>query len=355
MTSPLGAPAHFESFIQVPNSTTQNPVTVQVLGVKTCTAIKLLPTYEEVFIMMLYVSQTPDFTPASTRMAFLTINTDNFTLNETYQNMFSRHSLRGLDFTDKDLWKGPLNAPVQGARWYELLRVNFFENRIYYHSDADLLAYQNAVQSTLDALVADPAGGWYTQVKNVLGIEFMRRNAEAPSGKKVPFLKWLYKHSMHVVNTTRFTIQSNLPISSQIKVYNKSQSRLRFVVPPIGHAHSLDTLFNTIPDIAPRTRGMSTGAGTMPKDPFTILQLHSTLCKRSNPTGRVSSTLLTSIFTGDEDVGFKRDSDLEQLPLALRAGYQAVVFEIKAQGLNLPLQYSHPETARTEVKLGFRW
>lgn len=349
VTSPAGEAGEFHTVINIPRSNTQYPVTVRVLEVKTPKDISLLPAFEQDFILLQEISRTDTFDVRATALLFLTIDTARFNLTQSYNDMFN---IRPVDFANAAEWKDVLNDPVEGQLWFEKLDKHYFNNRMMYRSGRDIALYQSKVLEAVNAL-DDPKPGMYTQVRSIMGPQFMARKRQDREISNRIFLKWLYLSAINIRQVLPSSISSNLPINHQIKIQNQSTWHMRFSVPPRGREHTLHSLFSTLPVLLPRKSAVSTGASFLPKDPFAILQLHSNLCNRMDITGREASSLLFNLFTGDEIVGFKRDRDLESLPLALGPGSQGVHFEILVKGLRQPLKYLNPSGAVTEIKLGF--
>lgn len=351
-----GGVSHFSHWLEVPRSSTQNPVTVQVLDVQTSKAIKLLPAYEQPFIAILESCSDDSFDQTTTDFAFVTINTVNFNLALSYDQMFE-NSMIPIDFVDERLWGDILNQYSEGHKWYQVLYKAVFSQPKYFSTAEAFNNFKRKLdQLYSDVLVsADKTTQWYREVNVLIGPLFMTRMTPTTWNRGTTFLKWLWYENYFLLDELELELKSNQPINNQLKVVNPSDTHLRFQVPEIRKGHSMYSLFNTLPTIRPHSIGVSHGAEFLPKDPFSKLQLHSNLCKRLSLTGRESAQMLSNIFTGDEEVGFVKQANLQSLPLALLPGYQMVTFEIKARGFNGELQYLHPETARTTIKLGFSW
>jgi hypothetical protein len=344
----------FSQWVDVPRSSTQNPVTVQVLDVQTSKAIKLLPAFEEPFMARVESCEDNSFDQVITNYAFVTINTANFNMSLSYEEMFN-NSLVAINFEDPG-WIDILDQYSEGEKWYQQLHKALFNQPKYFPTmDAfiNFLVSVNRLYATVLSVNEDTE--WYTQMRDTIGPMFMTSKRPSTYNKGTTFLQWLHYENYFLLEEMELEVKSNQPINNQLKVVNPSENHVRFVVPDIRNEHSMYTLFSTLPSIKPHSIGVSRGANFLPKEPFYKLQLHSNLCTRLSHTGRESAQLLSNIFTGDEEEGFVKQENIENLPLALNPGFQTISFEIKARGFSGELQYLHPETARTTVKLAFSW
>ena len=344
----------FSHWLEVPRSSTQNPVTVQVLDVQTSKAIKLLPAFEDPFMVRVESCADNSFDPLITNYAFVTINTANFNMSLSYEEMFN-DSLVAIDFEDP-AWSDILNQYAEGEKWYQQLYKALFNQPKYFPTMDAFINFKVSLDRLYwTELAFDEHTQWYRQMKVTIGPMFMASKRPSTYNKGTTFLQWLCYENYFLLEEMELELRSNQPINNQLKVLNPSDNHVRFVVAEIRNEHSMYSLFNTLPTIKPHSIGVSHGAEFLPKDPFYKLQLHSNLCHRLSHTGRESAQLLSNIFTGDEQEGFVKQENIQSLPLALNPGYQMVSFEIKARGFSGELQYLHPETARTTVKLAFSW
>jgi len=345
----------FFYYVNIPRSDTGNPVRVQVLDVKTSMAVKLLPAFEDPFIMMLKTSTTSSFSSDSTIYTYLTVDTSYFNLAQSYDNMFYR-CLTPVDFDNKLKWGDLLKEYDSGMKWTEMLMQSIFNQSRFFSSSAMFEAFRTNLaylyRKYLDPMLKRT--NWYSTMKMEIGPLFMvmkKRDGHAAW----EFLKWLWLENNSFLTDLNMEVKSNHPVSNQIRIVNTSNKYLQFDLLQARNDHSLFTLFNTLPIIHPFSYGVSTGADFMPKEPFTNLSVHSNLCHRKSYTGYESSDLLCYIFTGDDQEGFQKQDDIEQLPLILSPGYQLVSFEIRASGLRDDLTYLNQDTARTTIKLRFFW
>lgn len=344
----------FSHWLEVPRSSTQNPVTVQVLDVQTSKAIKLLPAFEDPFITILESCSDNSFHPLLTDFAFVTINASNFNMLLSYEKMFD-NSMLPIDFEEKTVWNVVLNQYSEGKKWYQALYKAVFSQPKYFSTRDEFTNFKTKLDELYSTVLSpDDNTRWYIEVITVIGPMFMARKKPSYNSAQ-KFLKWLWFENYNLLQDLELELRSNQPINNQLKVLNPSENHVRFDVAEIRNEHSMYSLFNTLPTIKPHSIGVSRGAEFLPKDPFYKLQLHSNLCHRLSHTGRESAQLLSNIFTGDEEEGFVKQENIQSLPLALNPGFQMVSFEIKARGFSGELQYLHSETARTTVKLAFSW
>ena len=181
----------FSAWVDVPRSTSQHPVTVQVLDVQTSKAIKLLPAFEDPFMAVVESSLDNSFDSLTTDFAFLTINTLNFNLMLSYDEMFD-NSLMPIDFNQKELWNDTLNQYTEGLRWFDLLYKAVFSKPKYFPS----LDVFNGFKETLDqfyrqVLIPNKYTQWYTQVNVYVGPLFMKRKLPSFYNRSITFFKWL--------------------------------------------------------------------------------------------------------------------------------------------------------------------
>ena len=339
--SERGSANKFSTYINIPSAPN---VQVQVLEVKTSLDIKLLPHSEDPFILFFTLSSNDRFEQQSD-FHFITLNISDFTLNQSYDDMFAR-CLTPLDFT-LPYWRDLLNNAKYGAPWFALLERHFFNN-IKWFTETSFFVFRTRVEQSI---VNIEQVGYYNVVLNSIGPFFLSLK-KTDNFRATDFLKWLWKRGHWTLRNTKMDLSSNLPINSQLKVTNKSRKHLRFEVAEMNIDHSMYSLFQTLPDIAPYERGISSGTLFLPKEPFDILYMHSNLCTAS-AIGNGTDELLCTVFTGDKIEGFKRQGHLPQLPLRLNPGYQEVSFEIRTKGYNRELEYSDAKNSMSKIKLAF--
>ena len=349
--SPTDTVSKFSQTIEIPKSNTKTPVTVQVLEVKTSKAIKLLPAFEKQVVIQLESSTKATFLREDTDYAFVTVDTTNFNMAQSYDSMFS-DCLRPIDFHNTAEWES-LGDPVTGFTWFNMLYNNVM-NKSKYFETAELL---EGFRWTIDRFVKD-AGlrtNWYKEVRNQIGPLFMLSKKPDTTNSTQNFLKWLWLENYKLLTDLDLVLNSNHPINNQMKVRNDTDRHVRFLVPDIRTDHSLFSLFSTLPPIRPFSTSVSQGGQFLPKEPFLSLEVHSNLCRRRSATGREKEDLLASVFMGDTTQGFTKQEHIQNLPLALPPGYQTIFFHINATAYGGELLYIHPETASTTIKLRFVW
>jgi len=341
----------FSQIMDIPRSNTRNPVTVQVLEVKTSKAIKLLPAFEKQFIIKIESSPTRNFLTEDIDYAFVTVDTTNFNLAQSYDNMFS-DCLIPIDFMDAHNWDSLLSDHAAGLEWFQMLYSTVMNKSKYFESEL----LMNDFRWTVDRFIQDSTQDtdWYKEVRQNIGPLFMASKKEDENTGQ-QFLKWLWYENYELLSDLDLQVNSNHPVNNQVKVINTTDNHVRFVVPDIRTDHSLFSLFSTLPAIPPHSTTVSQGGQFMPKDPFLNLEVHSNLCKRRSVTGREKSDLLTTVFMGENTEGFMKQEHIQNLPVTMDHGYQRIFFHINASAYRGELLYIHPETASTTIKLRFNW